>query len=45
MNSEYEAGDLVRGVRSLTSKEYAREIGPKETGIGLPVFMPDRVES
>jgi hypothetical protein len=45
MNSEYEAGDLLRGVRTLTSKEYALEIGPQETGIGLPVFIPERAES
>lgn len=45
MNSEYEAGDLLRGVRTLTSMEYALEIGPQETGIGLPVFIPERAES
>lgn len=44
-NSEYEAGDLLRGVRTLTSKEYAREIGPQETGIGLPAFIPKKAES
>jgi hypothetical protein len=44
-NSEYEAGDLLRGVRTLTSKEYAREIGPQETGIGLPAFIPKRAEA
>ncbi|MCU1264933.1 MAG: hypothetical protein JWM21_1251 [Acidobacteria bacterium] len=45
MNSEYEAGDLLRGVRALTPKEYAREIGAQESGIGLPAFIPRRVES
>lgn len=44
MNSEYEAGDLLRGVRVLKPKEYAREIGPRERGIGLPVFIPKRAE-
>jgi hypothetical protein len=44
-NSDYEAGDLLRGVRTLTSKEYAREIGPQETGIGLPAFIPKRAEA
>lgn len=45
MNSEYEAGDLLRGVRVLKPKEYAREMAPQETGIGLPAFTPKRVES
>ena len=44
MNSEYEAGDLLRGVRVLQPKEYAREIGQRETGIGLPAFIPRRAE-
>ena len=44
MNSEYEAGDLLRGVRVLNPREYAREIGTRETGIGLPVFIPKRAE-
>lgn len=45
MNSEYEAGDLLRGVRVLKPKEYAREIGAQESGIGLPAFIPRRAES
>jgi hypothetical protein len=44
MNSEYEAGVLLRGVRALKPKEYAREIGQRETGIGLPAFIPRRAE-
>lgn len=42
MNSEYEAGDLLRGIRMLNPKEYAREIGPRETGIGIPALTPRR---
>jgi hypothetical protein len=44
MNREYEAGDLLRGVRVLHPSEYAGEIGQRETGIGLPVFIPRRAE-
>ncbi len=44
MNREYEAGDLLRGVRVLHPREYAGEIGQRETGIGLPVFIPRRAE-
>jgi hypothetical protein len=44
MNREYEAGDLLRGVRVLQPREYAGEIGQRETGIGLPVFIPRRAE-
>ena len=44
MNREYEAGDLLRGVRVLHPREYEREIGQRETGIGLPVFIPKRAE-
>jgi hypothetical protein len=44
MNSEYEAGDLLRGVRVLNPLEYEREIGQRETGVGLPVFIPKRIE-
>jgi len=40
MNSEYEAGDLLRGVRVLNPREYAREIGQQESGVGIPAFMP-----
>lgn len=45
MNREYEAGDLLRGVRVLKPKEYAREIGAQESGIGLPAFIPRRAEA
>jgi hypothetical protein len=44
MNSEYEAGDLLRGVRVLKPKEYAREIRAQETGVGLPAFIPRSAE-
>jgi hypothetical protein len=44
MNSEYEAGDLLRGIRVLNPREYAREIGQQETGIGIPAFVHRRVE-
>jgi hypothetical protein len=44
MNSDYEAGDLLRGVRVLNPSEYAREIGQRDTGIGIPVFIPRRAE-
>jgi hypothetical protein len=44
MNSDYEAGDLLRGVRVLNPSEHAREIGPRETGIGIPAFIPRRAE-
>jgi hypothetical protein len=44
MNSDYEAGDLLRGVRVLNPSEYAREIGQGDTGIGIPVFIPRRAE-
>jgi hypothetical protein len=44
MNSEYEAGDLLRGVRVLIPREYAREIGQQETGIGIPAFIHRRAE-
>ncbi len=42
MNRDYEAGDLLRGVRILKPKEYAREIRRLETGIGIPVLLPKR---
>jgi hypothetical protein len=45
MNSEYEAGDLLRGVRVLKPREYARETGRQETGIGLPVFIAKKADS
>ena len=44
MNSEYEAGDLLRGVRVLNPREYAREIGQQESGVGIPAFIPRRAE-
>jgi hypothetical protein len=44
LNSEYEAGDLLRGVRVLKPSEYEREIGQRETGIGLPVFIQRGLE-
>ena len=45
MNREYEAGDLLRGVRILKAKEYAREVKPREIGIGIPALRPERAES
>jgi hypothetical protein len=42
MNSEYEAGYLLRGVRVLNPREYAREIGQRELGVGIPAFMSRR---
>jgi hypothetical protein len=44
MNREYEAGDLLRGVRILKAKEYAREVKHRETGIGIPALRPERAE-
>lgn len=44
MNSEYEAGYLLRGIRALNPREYAREIGQQETGVGIPAFIHRRVE-
>jgi hypothetical protein len=44
MNEEYEAGELLRGVRILKPKEYAREHKRREAGIGLPTFLPERPE-
>ena len=45
MNRDYEAGDLLRGVRILKAKEYAREIKRRKSGIGLPALRPERAES
>lgn len=45
MNQEYEAGDLLRGVRILKAKEYAREVKRQESGIGIPVLRPERPQS
>jgi hypothetical protein len=41
MNREYEAGDLLRGVRLLKPKEYSREIRPNGIGIGIPALLPE----
>lgn len=45
LNREYEAGDLLRGVRILKAKEYARELQGREAGIGIPTLRPERRES
>ena len=45
MNRDYEAGDLLRGVRMLKAKEYAREIKRRKAGIGIPALRPERAES
>lgn len=44
MNEEYEAGELLRGVRILKAKEYARELKRQEVGIGIPALRPERPE-
>jgi hypothetical protein len=44
MNEEYEAGELLRGVRILKAKEYARERKRQEAGIGIPALPPERPE-
>ena len=44
MNQDYEAGDLLRGVRLLKANEYAREIKRQEAGIGIPALPPERAE-
>jgi hypothetical protein len=44
MNEEYEAGELLRGVRILKAKEYAREHKPQKAGIGIPALLPERPE-
>ena len=41
MNREYEAGDLLRGVRLLKPKEYSREIPCDGIGIGVPALLPE----
>jgi len=41
INREYEEGRLVRGIRLLRHTEYARET-EKITGLGLPVFLPEK---
>ena len=44
MNRDYEAGELMRGVRILKAKEYARERKRQELGIGIPALLPERAE-
>jgi hypothetical protein len=44
MNEEYEAGELLRGIRILKAKEYARERKGQEAGIGIPALSPERPE-
>lgn len=44
MNRDYEAGELLRGVRVLKAKEYAREHKRQEAGIGIPALLPERAE-
>jgi hypothetical protein len=44
MNRDYEAGDLLRGVRILKPKEFAREFKCQKTGIGIPALQPERNE-
>ena len=41
MNRDYEAGELLRGVRVLKAKEYAREHKRQEAGIGIPALLPE----
>lgn len=45
MNRDYEAGDLLRGVRILKAREYARELNSRDAGIGIPALRPDRAKS
>jgi hypothetical protein len=42
MNQEYEAGELLRGVRILKAKEYAGEVKRQDSGIGIPALRPER---
>lgn len=44
MNRDYEAGDLLRGVRILKAKEYAHEIKRRDAGIGIPALRPERAD-
>lgn len=44
MNRDYETGELLRGVRILKPKEYARERKQQQAGIGIPVLPPERPE-
>jgi hypothetical protein len=41
INREYEEGRLLRGVRLLGYREYARET-ERICGLGLPVLRPDK---
>jgi hypothetical protein len=41
INREYEEGRLLRGIRLLSHKEYARE-SKQIDGLGLPVLFPER---
>lgn len=41
MNRDYEAGDLLRGVRILKPQEYAREVKRQKIGIGIPALRPE----
>ena len=45
MNRDYEAGDLLRGVRILKAREYARELNSRDAGIGIPALRPERAKS
>src|ERR1044072_1695955 len=38
MNRDYEAGELLRGVRLLKAKEYSREIRLRRLGVGIPAL-------
>jgi hypothetical protein len=44
MNRDYEAGDLLRGVRLLKAKEYAREIKQRGSGLGIPALRPEKTK-
>ena len=44
MNRDYEAGDLLRGVRILKAREYARELNSRDAGIGIPALRPERAK-
>lgn len=45
MNRDYEAGELLRGIRILKPKEYAREHRRQEAGVGIPALAPERADS
>jgi hypothetical protein len=44
MNQDYEAGELLRGVRILKPREYLRERKREQAGIGIPALLPERAE-